>query len=87
MPLVQACFEGNVVLLSELCGQREDVNALVGILYVYLCWEVSFGPLLHLRVLYISLEGRHLIIACVSGYKWCKLDVFDYMVSRCLLGC
>lgn len=51
MPLVQACFEGNVVLLSELCGQREDVNALVGILYVYLSWEVSFGPLLHLRVL------------------------------------
>ena len=31
MPLVQACFEGNVVQLTELIGQREDVNALVRI--------------------------------------------------------
>ena len=30
MPLVQACFEGNVVQLQELIGQREDVNAQVG---------------------------------------------------------
>ena len=29
MPLVQACFEGNVVTLTELIGQREDVNAVV----------------------------------------------------------
>lgn len=29
MPLVQACFEGNVVQLQELIGQREDVNAQV----------------------------------------------------------
>lgn len=29
MPLVQAVFEGNAVQLSELIGQREDVNAIV----------------------------------------------------------
>ena len=29
LPLVQACFEGNVVQLTELIGQREDVNAVV----------------------------------------------------------
>lgn len=40
MPLVQACFEGNVVLLSELCGQREDVNAVVGIVHVYLSYTL-----------------------------------------------
>ena len=51
MPLVQACFEGNVELLSELCGQREDVNAVVGILHVFLSWEISLRPLLHLREL------------------------------------
>ena len=29
MPLVQAVFESNVVQLTELIGQREDVNAVV----------------------------------------------------------
>ena len=29
LPLVQACFEGNVVQLSELAGQRsEDINSI-----------------------------------------------------------
>ena len=32
MPLVQACFEGNVVQLTELIGQREDVNAVVSVM-------------------------------------------------------
>ena len=31
LPLVQACFEGNVVQLTELIGQREDVNAIVSL--------------------------------------------------------
>lgn len=33
LPLVQACFEGNVVQLTELIGQREDVNAIVSFSY------------------------------------------------------
>ncbi len=31
MPIVQAIFEGNVIQLSELITQREEVNAIVSI--------------------------------------------------------
>ncbi len=31
LPLVQSCFEGNVVQLTELIGQREDVNQVVSV--------------------------------------------------------
>ena len=34
MPIVQAIFEGNVIQLSELITQREEVNAPVHILYI-----------------------------------------------------
>ena len=49
MPLVQSVFESNVVQLSELIAQREDVNAMVShhlytlcIVHTYICSHTSY---------------------------------------------
>ena len=54
MPLVQACFESNVVLLTELCGQREDVNATVGFIVLQVeCRNTLCNLYMHM---YICME-------------------------------